>query len=123
MYKYVICRGEEAIKWEKGANRIADVEVLPDLTDTPKDPRISPSPSLTSMSSKMSSISRKSDQARRASMSPTKSPVRNPLRHVEIQDEWEHFKIKFSINDPVEEEILSQGDYMRIIGSIPKLGS
>lgn len=84
LYKYVICRGSEALMWEKGANRIADVEVLPDLTDTAKDPRISSSPSVASFSSKMSSISRKSDQARRASLSPTKSPVRNQLRHVEI---------------------------------------
>ena len=28
LYKYVICRGEEALKWERGTNRIADVEVL-----------------------------------------------------------------------------------------------
>lgn len=104
LYKYVICRGGEAVTWEKGANRIADVEVLPDLTDTSKDPRISPSPSIASMSSKMSSISRKSgDERRRKSVSPTKSPVRNSLRHVQIEDEWEHFKIKFSINDPIEE--------------------
>ena len=33
LYKYVICRGAEIVRWEKGANRIADVEVLPDLTD------------------------------------------------------------------------------------------
>ena len=36
LYKYVICRGGEAVTWEKGANRIADVEVLPDLTDMQK---------------------------------------------------------------------------------------
>ena len=49
--------------------------------------------------------------------------MRNTLRHVQIEDEWEHFKIKFSINDPIEEEFVSGGDFMRIIGSIPKLGS
>jgi hypothetical protein len=42
---------------------------------------------------------------------------------VEIQDQWEHFTISFSIHDPLEEDLISQGDFMRIIGSTPKMGS
>ena len=51
------------------------------------------------------------------------SPERNPAKLVQIDDEWEHFKIRFSINDPIQEDSISHGDYMRIIGSTPKLGS
>ena len=29
-YKYVIMKLNKAIKWEKGPNRIADLEILPD---------------------------------------------------------------------------------------------
>jgi len=41
------------------------------------------------------------------------------LKSVTISDEWESFKIKFTINDPLEEEMAQQGDYMSIIGSVP----
>lgn len=51
------------------------------------------------------------------------SPEKNTLKHVQIVDEWEHFKIRFSINDPILEDAISHGDFMRIIGSTPKLGS
>lgn len=51
------------------------------------------------------------------------NPGMKKIKNVEIADEWEHFKIKFSINDPIEEQLLNHGDYMRIIGSIPRLGS
>lgn len=123
LYKYVICRDSEIIKWEKGSNRIADVEVLPDLTDQiDKDGKISPSPSMASIASLVSRKSKLSDD-KRSRVSPTRQTTKNPLRHVKIEDEWEHFKIKFSINDPIEEQLISHGDYMRIIGSTPKLGS
>lgn len=42
---------------------------------------------------------------------------------MEINDEWEHFKIRFTINDPIEEELVNQDEFMRIIGSNPMLGS
>jgi len=44
-------------------------------------------------------------------------------KQVEINDEWEHFKVRFAVNDPIEEINLNSGDFMRIIGSTPKLGS
>lgn len=81
LYKYVICKGDEIIRWEKGANRIADVEVLPDLTDQLEDGRISSSPSMASFSSLLSMKSKKSDD-KRSRLSPSRSPVRNTLRHV-----------------------------------------
>jgi hypothetical protein len=31
LYKYIVMRGKDAVKWEKGANRIADLHVLPDM--------------------------------------------------------------------------------------------
>jgi len=96
--------------WEKGANRIADLEVLPDMN---KDlGKSSTHQLLTPSHSHMRLQKQKSI-----------SPEKNTLKHVQIIDEWEHFKIRFSINDPILEDAISHGDFMRIIGSTPKLGS
>jgi hypothetical protein len=38
------------------------------------------------------------------------------IRNVQIEDTWEHFKIKFSILDASEDD---HGSYMSIIGSTP----
>ena len=117
LYKYIIMRNSTPVKWEKGANRIADLHVLPDMEIT--DQEFSRSPSIASLAS----MSMQSIHSGTRNKSPSKSPTRSRLRFVNIQDEWEHFKIKFSINDPIEEQLISQGDFMRIIGSTPKLGS
>ena len=105
LYKYVIIQDGEIKQWEKGANRIADLEVLPDVQAQ-------------SLSRINSVASFKSMRGARSS-----SPTNRQIKMVEIADEWEQFKIRFSIYDPVEENLLSQGDFMRIIGSTPKLGS
>jgi hypothetical protein len=96
LYKYVVMKGKEVVKWEKGANRIADLHVLPDMEGFDQD-----------LFSRSSSISLNSMVIKSVASgnrnSSSKSPTRGRLRFVNIQDEWEHFKIKFSINDPIEE--------------------
>ena len=75
-------------RWEKGANRIADLDVLPDLNvkDSPK----SSTYQLNTSTSQLQTRKQKSV-----------SPERNQIKNVQIIDEWEHFKIRFSINDPI----------------------
>jgi hypothetical protein len=56
------------------------------------------------MSSRISNVSGSGrSNKNHSSSSPSKSPVHNPVKKVEIYDEWEHFKIKFSINDSIED--------------------
>lgn len=43
LYKYIIMRGKNPLKWEKGANRIADLHVLPDMERIDDDFQRSPS--------------------------------------------------------------------------------
>ena len=50
---------------------------------------------------------------RRRSNSPEKQSI---VKKVEIEDEWEHFKIRFSINNPADVLPQSQGEFMRIVG-------
>jgi hypothetical protein len=87
LYKYVIMEKGEPKIWEQGPNRLADLNVLQD-----KNPL----------------IGRVSSQASMGGKGPrerSSSPTHKQNKFCEINDEWEYFKIKFSINDPIEEQI------------------
>jgi hypothetical protein len=62
------------------------------------------------------STSSLSHTSKRSASSKQPSDVRHALLH----DEWECYKIKFTVFDPPEEEIYNKGDYMSLIGSIGK---
>lgn len=41
-------------------------------------------------------------------------------KQVVLEDEWNSYKIQFSIFDQNEEDLSSQGDYMSLVGMIKK---
>lgn len=82
--------------------------ILPELEDDSFEDAqglISNCPSLASMTG--------SNTVRRRSGSPEKIQI----RHVQIQDEWEHFKVKFTVYDPHDDMPGSGREYMSMIGS------
>ena len=94
-------------RWERGVNRIADLMILPELEeDSFEDAQelISNSPSMASMTG--------SNLHRRRSGSPEKIQI----RHVQIEDEWGHFKVKFSVYDPHDDMPGAGREYMSMIG-------
>lgn len=94
-------KDQKAVRQEKGFDRLADLDVAADNSSQ-----------LSQQST--SSLSHASNSKRSASSKP--SDVRCAL----LQDEWECYKIKFTVFDPTEEEIYNKGDYMSLIGSIAK---
>ena len=109
-YKYVIIEDGKVKRWERGVNRIADLTILPEREDDLDESlgRISACPSLSSMAGAPAV-----KLQRRRSSSPDKIQV----RHVQIEDEWEHFNIKFSVNDASDDLPNASGGYMAMIGS------
>lgn len=109
LYKYVVMEDGQPKFWEKGANRIADLDVLPDMNKEV---------------GKASTHQLMTPGGSRMQKQKSISPEKNTMKAVQIIDEWEHFKIRFSINNSMMEDAKSHGgDFMRIIGSTPKLGS
>lgn len=114
-YKYVVMAQNKAVKWERGPNRLADLEILPDLNRVTKQQN--------SFSNSRSMDSRHSGM--KSSLSPQ-------VKAVLLKDDWEHFTVRFSVHStfdaPVEEDAKtvasnsgSKDSYMRIIGSLPEL--
>ena len=81
--------------------------ILPELEeDSFEDAQglISNSPSMASMT--------ESNYHRRR----TSSPVKIQIRNVQIEDEWEHFKVRFSVYDPHDDMPGANREYMSMIG-------
>ena len=106
LYKYVIMQDGQVKEWEKGANRIADLAILPERDSQVKESRLVNAPSSVSVTSIASS--------KRKSMSPERKHL---PKEVEIEDEWEHFKIRFGINDHIDELHQSHTESINLIGS------
>jgi hypothetical protein len=78
----------KASKWEKGPNRIADLEILPDRN---KQNSFNHSRSLDSRHSGMKTHISHSNRAA-------------SVKSVQLKDEWEYFTVRFSIQSQFEGE-------------------
>ena len=100
-YKYVLMEDDEILKWESGIDRIADLELLPDLTK------------------KTSDFVKKQQQmlVEKVQHLENKIHLVNQIKNVVINDEWETYSINFTVFQPFEDNIFD----MRLEGNREEL--
>ena len=105
-YKYIIVEDKKVKRWERGANRVADLGILPDKSHSGHQ-------------NKPYGVNR----GFKRSGSQASNLSGDSVKICSIEDDWEQFKVRFTIFDPIEENLLNDGEYMRIVGNTPKMGS
>mmetsp|Transcript_5298 Transcript_5298/g.8930 ORF Transcript_5298/g.8930 Transcript_5298/m.8930 type:complete len:117 (+) Transcript_5298:471-821(+) len=83
-YKYVLLDEEKTnlIAWERGVDRIADLEILPKATSLSNGNRF------------YDLSTQNTYQAQETAES---------VKRVELNDEWEHYTVTFSVSHPVDD--------------------
>jgi len=90
LYKYALMEDDNLIKLETGIARIADLELLPDLQDKSQE-------FLKQQQQKIKENSYKVD---------TKLKHLKHIKNVVLTDVWETFQIRWTVNQPFEDENL-----------------
>ena len=73
-YKYVLYEDGQKVMWESGADRIADLELLPEITNS---------------------------EAKLSTLKSRPKEIRNKeVKYVELLDEWNTYKVTFSVFHP-----------------------
>ena len=124
MYKYVVMdsRSGKAAKWEKGPNRVADLDILPDKNKVAlhNSNQMSQLDSVESNSQfrPLSQLSAKQESV--SAYSANRPQEDSKVKEVELKDEWETFSVRFSIYAPGVGEGHSS-EQLRIFGSLKEL--
>jgi hypothetical protein len=95
-YKYVLMENEmtEMGKWESGIDRIAELKLLPELTEDEKT-RPVVFPTAADQTVAKAGIYR---------VDETKLPKTNlPIKYVELNDEWESYMIRYTVFYPMDD--------------------
>lgn len=90
LYKYALMEDDNVVKVESGIARIADLELLPNLQDKSQE----------FLKEQQKKIKKTSKDAK------YKLKALKPIKNVVLTDVWETFQIRWTVNQPFEDENL-----------------